>query len=252
MNLKNKVAIVTGGSHGIGEAIVKRFSSAGANVLFTYKNSKEKAEEIIAGSLQEHGKIVAMQCDMSDVSCCNDIIERCIDEFGNTDILVNNVGILTRDSFMTINEDDYDRVLNTTLKVPFFLTQSVARRMITEETRGSIINISSLSARICRSRVAHYQIAKAGMENLTKSAAFELAEYGIRVNGICPGLTATNANREQWESQPVLWKNRAENIPLGRTGIPQDHAGAALFLASDEAAWVTGTTITIDGGMALY
>ncbi|HBR1563065.1 TPA: glucose 1-dehydrogenase [Klebsiella quasipneumoniae subsp. similipneumoniae] len=252
MDLSGKNVIITGGTHGIGEAILRRFSAAGANILFTYKDSVTKAAELCEILNNETTSVTALQCDMSDIHCCEKIIEHSEKTLGTVNILVNNVGILTRDAFINIDEKTYDRVLETNLKIPFFLTQSLAKHMIKNNINGSIINVSSLSARLCRSRVAHYQVAKAGMENLTKSAAYELAEYGIRVNGICPGLTATNANKQQWEEEPELWKQRSENIPLGRTGLPQDHAGAALYLVSDEASWVTGITLVIDGGMALY
>ncbi|MEX0446269.1 SDR family NAD(P)-dependent oxidoreductase [Xenorhabdus sp. SGI246] len=252
MNLSGKKVIVTGGSHGIGEAIVRRFSIAGADVLFTYKDSVAKAAELCDILSSEKGKVTSLQCDMSDISCCKEILQHSEKTLGKVNTLVNNVGTLTRDTFLIIDEEKYDQVLDTNLKIPFFLTQLVAKRMIEHDIFGNIINVSSLSSRLCRSRVAHYQIAKAGMENLTKSAAYELAEHGIRVNGICPGLTATKANQEQWENQPELWQQRAANIPLKRTGLPQDHAGAALYLASDEASWVTGVTLVIDGGMSLY
>lgn len=252
MLFTGKSVVITGGTHGIGEAMVKRFAKEGANILFTYKSDTSKAQEMSKTLSTPRSRVIGYQCDITDLSTCHTLMAMVREVFGKLDILINNVAALTRNNFLSIDEKTYDYVMDVNLKAPFFMIQSAAKLMIQSNIKGSIINISSLSALRCRSKVTHYQISKAGLENLTKSAAYELAEYGIRVNSICPGLTATKANRDQWSGNPELWQERAKHIPLNRTGVAEDHAGAALFLASDDSAWVTGTSIVIDGGMALF
>ena len=167
---------------------------------------------------------------------------------GSIDILVNNVGVTTRTAFTETTSEQFDFVFSNNLKFPFFLSQRVVKHQLDRKIEGSIINISSVSAYKAISKMAHYQCSKAGLSMLTKSLAYELAPHRIRVNTISPGLTATQGNRNQWEGDPELWRHRGKDIPLGRAGVAADHAGAAVFLASDESSWMTGGDIVIDGG----
>ena len=191
------------------------------------------------------------QLEAAESDSASRLQDAAIEFLGGIDILVNNAATITRTPFLQITADQYQTVLDVNLRFPFFATQHVAQHMKDEGIRGSIINVSSVSATSAVSRMAHYQCSKAGLEMLTTSAAYELAEFGIRVNTIAPGLTATKANRNQWEGDPELWRQRAAGTPLG-PGQATDHAGAAVFLASDESSWVTGANIRIDGGYGVF
>jgi NAD(P)-dependent dehydrogenase (short-subunit alcohol dehydrogenase family) len=249
--LAGKKALVTGGSNGIGRAIVLAFAREGCHVVFTYRADETAAVSVTEEVRALGGTADAIRADFRERAAVAAVFEQAAARLERIDVLVNNVGILTRTPFLEIGGDDYDRVLDASLRSPFFLTQAVAARMAEQGVRGSIINISSLSAQSAISRVAHYQVAKAGLNMLTRSAAYELARFGIRVNTISPGLTATNSNRDQWESNPEVWAKRSENIPLLRAGRPEDLAAAAVYLASDESSFTTGADILIDGGLGL-
>ncbi len=249
--LSGKRAVVTGGSNGIGRAITEAFVREGADVFFTMRQDTEAARQV-AQYGEGHGvRIQWAQLDASNDGGVDALFNASIDFLGGADIIVNNAATLTRSLFLEITGEEYDRVLDVNLRFPFFVTQRFARYMRDKRIRGSIINVSSISATSAVSRIAHYQCSKAGLTMLTRSAAYELAAYGIRVNTISPGLTATNANRNQWEGDPDLWRERSKDIPFGRPGEAADHAGAALFLASDESAWMTGADIVVDGGSTL-
>lgn len=251
-DLKGRRAIVTGGANGIGRAIVAAYARQGMRVLFNYRRQDDDAQSLCEQLRAAGADVESVLCDLGEPGAVDKLLDTALHRLGGIDVLVNNVATLTRSSFLEITAEDYDRVLGVNLRVPFFLTQRVAARMVLEGVHGSIVNVSSLSSRRCRSSVAHYQISKAGLEALTRSAAYELGRHSIRVNAICPGLTATAANREQWESQPTLWSQRSVGIPLGRTGTADDHASAAVYFASQASAWVTGASLVIDGGMSTY
>jgi NAD(P)-dependent dehydrogenase (short-subunit alcohol dehydrogenase family) len=247
--LAGKTALVTGGSNGIGAAIARAFAREGCDVVFTYRNDLAAARSLVDEIRVAGGIATAVAADLSQRTAAFELSAHVLAQRPRIDILVNNVGILTRTAFLRIEPAEYDRVVDTSLRAPFFLAQAIARHMVAQRIAGSIINVSSLSAQRAVSRVAHYQVAKAGVSMLTRSLAVELGEHGIRVNTLAPGLTATAANRVQWETQPAVWAQRGERIPLGRAGVPSDHAAAAVFLASDESAWTTGAEIVIDGGL---
>ena len=244
--LLNKRAVITGGSNGIGRAIVEAYLQEGADVFFTVLSDVEKANSILEAFPES--KVHYLKVDASRLEYVDLLVARAREFLGGIDILVNNAATITRTRFLDISATEYEKVMDVNTRFPFFVTQAVARYMVKHECQGSIVNISSISAFSAISKMAHYQCSKAALNMLAKSAAYELAPYGIRVNTILPGLTATKANRNQWEGNPSLWANRSSGIPLGRTGIPMDHAGAAVFLASDESSWITGAEIVIDGG----
>ncbi|WP_267269547.1 SDR family NAD(P)-dependent oxidoreductase [Pseudomonas protegens] len=248
--LSGKNALITGASHGIGQAIALAMAREGANVAFTYQRDEAAAAQVL-GQLQELGvKCQAFQVDAGEASAAPQLAGRVLAGFDELHVLVNNVGITTRTGFLETSVEDYHKVMNANLRFPFFLTQAVIAHMLERRIVGSVINVSSISAFKAISQMAHYQSSKAGLSMLSKSLAYEFAAQGIRVNTLSPGLTATQGNRNQWHNDPQLWRERGKDIPLGRAGTPQDHAGAAVFLASDEAAWVTGADIVIDGGEA--
>lgn len=249
--LKGKRVVVTGGANGIGRAIVEAFAYQGAKVFFNYK-SKVKDAESLCASLRNEGLLCeGIRCALDEEGGVSELLSGALSYLGGIDVMVNNAAMLTRTSFLDTTSSQYDSVMNLNLKVPFFLIQNVAKHMIDRKINGSIINISSLSSIRARSSIAHYQVSKAGLEALTRSAAFELAPYGIRVNTICPGLTATSANSDQWRDNPELWSRRKTGIPLARAGIPEDHASAAVYFASEASSWVTGSCLIIDGGASI-
>lgn len=250
--LADKTALITGGSKGIGRAICNAFSQQGANVIFTYAHDKTSADTLCEEIRDRGGEAHAICIDHTSPDCAEEIHAQAFKQNQQIDVLVNNVGIFDRTSFLSITKEQYDSVLDANLKVPFFLCQLIARSMVGQKINGSIINVSSLSALLSRSCMTHYQCSKAALTTLSRSLALELGEYGIRVNTISPGLTATDANKSQWEGDDDAWQGRSASIPLRRTGVPDDHAGAVVFLASDEARWITGADIIIDGGMSVY
>ena len=171
---------------------------------------------------------------------------------GSIDILINNAGVISRPiSYLETSMESLDEVLNINFKVPFYLTQRVAKRMKNRNTKGSIINISSVSADIVSPGLAHYESSKAALNAFTRAAASELAAFNIRVNAVSPGLVATNMNKDQWENNSESWSIRSSKIPLGRAGMPQDIANIALYLASEKSNWITGSIITADGGLSV-
>jgi len=249
--LAGKHALVTGGSNGIGAAIVAAYAREGARVAFSYRSDDPAAESVTRAAVEAGGQVVALRHDGGDADAADTLLEWALAALGRIDVLVNNAAAFTRTPFLEVRPEEYDRMLAVNLRFPFFLTQAVARQMREGGVRGSIINVSSVSAFRAVSRMSVYQCSKAGLSMLTKGAAYELAPFGIRVNTISPGLTATKSNRPQWRDDPAVWRSRAEGIPLGRPGVPDDHAGAAIFLASDESAWITGADLVVDGGHAV-
>lgn len=251
MRLSQKKAIITGGNKGIGRAIALGFAQEGCEILITYHSDLAAAEEIIA-TLRSQGKTAHLaKLDMADISDIKNLVENARATLGTVDILVNNAAVLTRTDFTALSVAEWDNIFEINLRGPFLLTQEVANWMISHKTAGSIINISSISDRVATVGLCHYQAAKAGLSMLSKGCALELAVHGIRVNTLCPGLTKTNINQSQWENDTLTWQSRVKQIPLGRAGIPADHVGAAIFLASDESSWMTGAEVVIDGGRSV-
>ena len=251
MRLAGKKAIVTGGSRGIGRAIALGFAREGADLVVTYAHDEAAASAVVDQILALGRVGLAVRADLAVREEIAALVERAVAALGRVDVLVNNAGLLTRRPFLEVPPEELDRVIDVDLKGPFLLGQAVARQMVRQGGGGSIINITSISAARASPGLAHYQCAKAGVFMLTRGMALELAPYGIRVNAIAPGLTATDINRQQREEQPEVWRQRAARIPLGRAGVPEDHVGAAVFLASDESSWVTGATLVIDGGQTV-
>jgi len=246
--LKGKNAIVTGASHGIGRGIALAFASEGAQLVVTYRSDEGAARQLV-DEIESHGvRAHAERVDGTEVRNADLLVDAAERQLGRIDVLVNNIGVTTRTRFLDVTLEDYRYVLDVNLMFPFFLSQRVARHMLEREVRGSIINVSSISAHKAISEMAHYQCSKAGLSMLTKSIAYELAPRGIRVNTLSPGLTATRGNRNQWRDDPELWRERGKDIPLGRAGLPADHAAVAVLLASDEASWMTGSDVVVDGG----
>jgi len=250
MKLQNRVALVTGGSRSIGRAIALRLGSEGADVAVNYVANAIAATEVVQALRAMGRKALAIQADVSRADHVQRLVETVLDSFGRIDILVNNAGIVSRAPFLELTEEEWDRVMAVDLKGPFLVGQAVARHMA-ERRAGRIINIASISAHIAFPGLTHYQVAKAGVYMLTRGMALELAPYGVLVNAIAPGVVETDLNRERL-ADPAFRTMRLSKIPLGRFASPDDIAGAVVYLASDDSQFVTGSTITIDGGQTLH
>ena len=245
--LAGKIAVVTGASRGIGRAIAIRLAGEGATVVINYNGSKEKAEEVKQEIEGAGGKAAVCQCNVADFDQCQAFIQKVIDEFGRIDILVNNAGITRDGLLMKMSEEDFDQVIETNLKGAFHTIRFASRQMLRQKS-GRIINLSSVVGVTGNAGQANYAASKAGVIGLTKSAARELASRGITVNAIAPGFIETDMTSVLSEK---VKEGAAAGIPLGAFGKPEDVAAAAAFLASDEAGYIIGQVLHVDGGMVM-
>jgi len=246
--LAGKTAIVTGSSQGIGQAIALRFASEGANVVIDFRSHPEAGEETRARAEALGVKAILVQADVSKIADTENLVEQAWSQFGGCDVLVNNAGVEKHAEFLDVTEEDYDTVLDTNLKGTFFLTQAFVRRLREAKKPGCVINISSVHEDMVFPNFATYCASKGGVRMLMRDLAVELGPLGIRVNNIAPGAIATPINKSLLEDKPKLNALLA-NIPLGRLGTSEDVAGVAAFLASDDGAYVTGSTFVVDGGL---
>lgn len=246
MRLAGKRALVTGGTRGMGRAIAVGFAREGADVAIFYRQSEEAAREVVEEIQKVGRRGIALRVDTSLRSEVEAGVASALAEFGQLDVLVNNAGIATRCNFLELTDQEWDRVHSTNLRGYFIVGQIVARHMA-DRRSGVIINVSSLNQQKARRNRAHYLASKGGVLMLTKGMAVDLAPYGIRVNVLAPGTIETDINRNDL-ADPAFRKERESNILLGRLGKPEDIVGAALFLASDDSAFVTGASLLVDGG----
>ena len=245
--LTGKVALVTGASRGIGCAIAKKLASMGALVIVNYNGSKEAAETVAGEICKEGGSAVTYGCDVSDEAAATAMIAAITKDYGGIDILVNNAGI-TRDNLMLrMTDAEFDAVLATNLKGAFHTMRAAAKTML-KKRYGRIINIASVSGITGNAGQANYAASKAGIIGMTKSAARELASRGVTVNAVAPGFIETEMTAVLSEE---VKKASAAQIPLGYFGKPEDIAKTVAFLASDDAAYITGQVIQVDGGMVI-
>lgn len=241
------MAVVTGASRGIGKAVALKLAKDGAAIAINYNGSREKADEVKTEIEQGGGKAEIFQCDVSNFHACENFLGEVIKKFGRIDILVNNAGITRDGLLMRMSEEDFDAVLNTNLKGTFHCIRFAARQMIKQRS-GRIINLSSVSGVVGNAGQANYSASKAGVIGLTKSAARELSSRGVTVNAVAPGFICT----EMTDVLPEKTKEEAAaGIPLGHFGKPEDIAEAVAFLASEEAGYITGQVLCVDGGMAM-
>jgi 3-oxoacyl-[acyl-carrier protein] reductase len=245
--LEGKTAIVTGASRGIGREIALALAEAGANIVVNYSGSKERAEDVARQITDMGREAVAYQCDVSNADSVQNMVKETIGRFGRIDILVNNAGITKDNLLMRMKEDEWDAVIDTNLKGVFLCTKAVTRQMMKQKA-GRIINIASIVGVIGNPGQANYVAAKAGVIGLTKSAARELASRNITVNAIAPGFITTDMTDELPED---IRESMLKQIPLAKFGEPKHIAKTVLFLASDDAEYITGQTIRVDGGMAM-
>jgi glucose 1-dehydrogenase/3-oxoacyl-[acyl-carrier protein] reductase len=247
--LKGKRALITGASNGIGRAIAEAFIAEGADVFVTAHTDARGIDTLITAARNTGQRAGSALIDLADADI-DTLFDQALDSLGGLDILVNGPAFVSRTPFLTFSEQEYLRTLCVNLRFPFFAIQRFAKDCIADSRGGSIINLSSVSAFRAVSRMAAYQASKAGLSMLTRSCAVELAAHGIRVNTLSPGLTATKGNADQWRDAPDIWQARKKDIPLQRCGVPGDMVGAAILLASDESAWMTGADLVIDGGFS--
>lgn len=247
MGLTGKTAVVTGGSRGIGRAICIELAKQGANVVVNYSGSEDKAKQVVS-EIEELGvKAIAIQANVADSAAVDAMMKQTIEVFGTLDILVNNAGITRDNLLMRMKEQEWDDVVDTNLKGVFLCTKAVTRQMM-KQRAGRIINISSIVGVAGNPGQANYVAAKAGVIGLTKTCAQELASRNILVNAIAPGFITT----EMTDSLPEELKEAMlKQIPLAKLGQPEDVAKAVVFFASDNANYITGQTLHIDGGLVM-
>ena len=243
--LESKVAIITGGSRGIGKSICETFAQNGCNVAFTYNNSKESAENL-AKELNGSGiKAKAYKSDASSFDDATKLVEYVLNDFGKIDILVNNAGIKKDNLLMRMEKSDFDSVINTNLSSVFNLTKASIKTFL-KQRNGSIVNISSVVGVKGNAGQSNYSASKAGIIGFSKSIALELGSRNIRSNVIAPGFIETDMTNSLSEDVINSWK---ESIPLKRGGNPSDVGNACVFLASDLSSYITGQVLHVDGGM---
>lgn len=248
MNLSGKVAIVTGGNSGIGQAIVLALARQGAALVIDYITHPEATEELERQVHALGDRAIGVKADVSQVAELERLIAMAVEAFGRVDIMVNNAGIETRTSILDTTEQQYEQVLAINLKSAFFGTQLAARQMIKQGAGGRIINISSVHEDWPMPGNTAYCLSKGGMRMLTRTAGLELAPHNIAVVGVGPGAVATPINRATMQD-PLLIKKLDDAIPLGRLARPEEIAGLVAFLAGDGASYMTATTVFADGGI---
>ena len=256
--LRGKNVLVTGGSSGIGQALAVRFAEHGANVAINYLTSSDEAamteEQVRAcvGRVRQQGvRDVLVKGDVSSEEDVVRMFDEASERLGAIDILVNNAGIQISRPTERLASADFDRVLAVNLRGAFLCAREAIRRLLADGIAGVVINVSSVHQAIPKPSYLGYSVSKGGMQNLTSTLALEYAGRGIRVNAVAPGATITPINRA-WIDDPVKAAMVAEHIPLCRAGTADEMAGVCAFLASEDAAYITGQTIFVDGGLTLY
>ncbi|WP_042356274.1 3-oxoacyl-[acyl-carrier-protein] reductase [Bacillus rubiinfantis] len=247
MSLAGKTALVTGASRGIGREIALEFARQGANVVVNFAGSEAKANEVVDEIKALGMDAFAIKCNVADAAEVTEMVKAAINHFGSLDILINNAGITRDNLLMRMKEEEWDDVISINLKGVFLVTKAVTRQMM-KQRKGRIINIASIVGVSGNPGQANYVAAKAGVIGLTKTTAKELASRNITVNAIAPGFITTDMTDKLPED---IKAEMLKQIPLARLGEPKDVAKAAAFLASDDAAYITGQTVHIDGGMIM-
>ena len=246
--LKDRIAVVTGSSSGIGQAIAERFAKEGARVVINYIGRAAGADETLQVIQKEGGQAVICQADVTKMDDVRKLINMAYSSFGGCDILVNNAGMEKKADFWDVTEADYDKVLAVNLKGPFFITQYFVQKLLAANKPGRVVNISSVHEDMAFPSFATYCASKGGIRMLMRNLAVELGPKNITVNNIAPGAISTPINTSLLNNKPQL-DALLKNIPLGRLGSTDDVSSLATFLASEEASYITGSTYVVDGGL---
>jgi 3-oxoacyl-[acyl-carrier protein] reductase len=249
MKLTDRVILVTGASKGIGAAIAIEAAREGADVIVNYIGDRTGAEEVLSQIRQLGRRGLAVQADVGVKADVDKLVAAGIETLGKIDVLVNNAGVALWKPFLDLDEDNWNQTLQTNLKSVFLCSQAVARHLVEQKLSGSIVNISSIAAAGALDCLVPYCASKGGMLLATKAMATELAPFGIRVNSVAPGTIDIERNRATDPNYPGNW---TPFIPLGRVGDPLEIAKPVIFLASDEATYMTGQTFWVDGGITSY
>lgn len=247
LNLKNKIAVITGGSRGIGKEIAKKLAYNGANIVINYTSKEEEALKTKEEIENLGVKCIVIKCDVSKSEEVNEMINKTIKEFGRVDILVNNAGITKDNLLMKMKEEDFDKVIDINLKGVFNCTKAVTRPMM-KNKYGKIVNISSVVGVIGNAGQANYCASKAGVIGFTKSTARELASRNININAVAPGFIDTDMTKVLSDD---IKNSMLSTIPKKEFGKPEDVANAVVFLSSDMSSYITGQVINVDGGMVM-
>ena len=251
MKLKNKIVLVTGSSSGIGKAIALGFAREGADVIINYNTRKNAANEVAETIKQLGRRAIVFKADVSNKEEVDNMVNKGWFEFGRIDVLVNNSGITTESSLLNLSEEMWDKILNVNLKGVFLCSQSIARKMVENNIKGKIINISSMNTVSIELNRGPYNASKGGVNLLTKSFAVELATFGIKVNGIILGaISNTNIGGDYLDNKEIV-KKILNKTPVGFIGKPDDVIGPALFLATDDSRYMQGALIVVDGGFSI-
>ena len=245
MRLKDKVCVITGAAQGIGEACAMRFANERAKVVVSDVQI-EKGEAVAKAIRNAGGEAIFFACDVSQKSDCVDLIQAAVDAFGSVDVHLSNAAIIAAKEFLDITEEDWEQTVGVNLNGFFYAGQAAAAQMV-KQGFGNIINMSSINAVVAIPTATPYTVCKGGVLQLTKSMALSLAPYGIRVNAVGPGTIATEMGKTMM-SNPAAKKRVLSRTPLGRPGEPDEIASVCVFLASDDASYITGETIYCDGG----
>lgn len=249
LDFSGKVVIVTRSGSGLGRGIAKRFAEAGARVVVHYLKSAEGAQRVVEEIRAKPGQAIAVQGDLTRHEDAARLISEAVAAFGRVDVLVNNAGVYPVTNLVDMTVGEWDAVVDANLKSAFLCTQTFTRQIRVQGDGGAIVNITSIEADNPAPGHTHYDAAKGGLWMLTRSSAFELAAYNIRVNAVAPGLIWSETLEGNWPEGVERWLQKS---PLKRLGMPEDVADACLFFASDAARWITGASLAVDGGVMTH